>query len=114
MSSEGRGKAEDQEEGEGGEEEWRYIIRMAGDEVDGSSTGHTRAYWSRQVEDPLQKAEIRKARDVILNEHYDLKLIRDDSTSSFLVGKGIKGGTAKRFRRDIPSWNKRRKTGNEE
>lgn len=73
------------------------------------------AEWQQeQVQDPLQKEEIRKARDFILGDHYDLGLIHEDPSSSFLINKGVKEGTAKRFARDIASWNKRRKTTNEE
>ena len=52
-----------------------------------------------QVRDPTLKEEVRKARDAMLEEGYDLEQIYKDRNSGFFIEKGVRPGIAKRFRR---------------
>jgi hypothetical protein len=67
-----------------------------------------------QVRDPTLKEEVRKARDAIMEEGYDLEQIYKDRNSGFLIEKGVRPGIAKCFADDIITWNKRRKTNRPE
>jgi hypothetical protein len=67
-----------------------------------------------QVRDPTLKEEVRKARDAMMEEGYDLEQIYKDRNSGFLIEKGVRPGIAKRFADDIATWNKRRKTNRTE
>jgi hypothetical protein len=50
------------------------------------------------------KAQFRQARDIVLANRLDLKLIRDNQNLLFFVDKGIIVGIARQFVRDISSW----------
>ncbi|KAK5309506.1 hypothetical protein LTR93_012213 [Exophiala xenobiotica] len=68
------------------------------------------AEWQQeQVRDPSLKEEVRKARNAMLEEGFDLEQIYRERNSGFFVDKGVKPGIAKRFADDIGAWSKRRK-----
>ncbi|KEF50816.1 uncharacterized protein A1O9_13129 [Exophiala aquamarina CBS 119918] len=55
------------------------------------------AWQQSRVRDPVRKAEIGKALDVLLKHHFDLGLLFEDQTTDFLVQAGVLLGTARRF-----------------
>ena len=63
-----------------------------------------------QLRGPTLKGEVRKARDALLKEGFDLEQTYKDRNSGFLIDNGVKPGIAKRFTDDMATWNKRHKT----
>jgi hypothetical protein len=65
------------------------------------------AWQQSRVRDPVRKAEIGKALDVLLQHNFDLGLIFEDQNPDFLVQAGVLLGTARRFccREDILNFN---------
>lgn len=62
-----------------------------------------------RVEDPSYKAQVDKARDVVLQQGRDLHQLHNDQDYTFLVEQDVNIGTAKRFVSGISTWAKRRK-----
>ena len=69
------------------------------------------AWQQSRVRDPVRKAEIGKALDVLLKHGFDLGLIFEDQNPDFLVQAGVLLGTARLFccREDILNFNSRNK-----
>merc|ERR1712230_200407 len=66
--------------------------------------------WQKsRVEDPKYKADVDKACTATLEDYRDLQQIYSEQDVTFLVEKGVRVGTAKRFINDIPVWAKRRR-----
>ena len=61
-----------------------------------------------RVSDPLWKADIDNACDVVLAQRRNLRQIYADR-DTFLREKDIPVGVAKRFADDVPLWNKKRR-----
>lgn len=59
-----------------------------------------------QCSDEAYKADFRKARNMVFKRRMDLELILEDPNPGFFTDEGIEIGTARRFIRDIPKWDK--------
>jgi hypothetical protein len=64
------------------------------------------AWQKARVFDKQQRRAWNKARDIALEQGYDLQLIVDDREKfeEFLVSRDIRRGVARRFGRDIQEW----------